>query len=461
MRVKLLAMIFLFYSSVRAEGYFELLFKDSHTSYYGLLLYYDDDNPLNKMRIHYNNENGERILIEQKIRIEYNDSLGTNYRVMQGYDVKIIDARYPSEIHYFPDKFIFKKKDTAYYEPDYTTSNVDQMGVVKGSFKYFRLIQSMTKKKLREFGWKSPYGKTHAFSPHGEIDFSFNSRRLLPTFQATSGTQIFYDPAPTSFETGMDRDYSNDTTHLIIISNTNDEELGPTCQKNESGIDRYFSSIVMKAGGKLNKVLIKGQDFNVTNLETAINNLNPASNSGIIFYYSGHGFRPDDSKDSLPVLDLRLNPLVDVHNATNTKKLREIYDSLKSKKPRFCLTIAECCNNEVGVQSQQLLPNNPRQSLKTAASAPTIREILAKKLMDFDGSLLIATASPNQLTYYYPEDGGVFGKYLRDRMHSILLYSENPEDANWIEFFKYSANETDRFLKTQDINYLQIPIWVY
>jgi hypothetical protein len=440
-------------NSSSAIGYFKIKFSTQlegiRTEYTGLLLYYDDNSDLNTMRIYFYNQMGERILVEEKIKIEYDDRLGNDFRVFRGYHPRILIDGIQAKASYFPDVFKFKKAQNGYFEPDHVESTIDSVGLQKGKITLFQSVKNISAKELREFGLDKSYSLQ---------DHNFKSDRVIAKGPAVRDFNIRYEAPDT-----VEEKAPLNKIHLIVMSNTLVEDLSGSIKINEAGIERFMGSLIEQAGNSVNQIEIDGKDFTLATMNGKIKNLTVAENDGIIFYYSGHGFRTTDQLDSFPYLDIRYNTLVQRINANNSRNLKDIYEELKAKKPAFCIVIGECCNDTTdnGLTTGDLLKNIPKPSLKPAkASLDPIREDLARNLLTFRGSLLVSTAHPYQRSYYDSDKGGVFWYFFRNIMFQNLVGAQSPTSTSWIDYLSYAAKQTETTVKASDVTFIQIPLWL-
>jgi len=106
----------------------------------------------------------------------------------------------------------------------------------------------------------------------------------------------------------------------------------------------------------------------------------------VLFYYSGHGFRPSKKSDPWPVLACR--KLVTKKSYTIPGK--EICSSIKKKEPRLSLIFFDCCNDPLHIKS---LP--PESSQLIIPEQPLLPG-LSSLFLNLTGSVTACAASPGQ-----------------------------------------------------------------
>ena len=125
-----------------------------------------------------------------------------------------------------------------------------------------------------------------------------------------------------------------DTFHAIIVTDTNDRRIGKSVAIDLEAVRNLVGSISKYTGLVLSEHYISGNQFTYHNVTTALNRLSIGNNDAVLFYYAGHGYNANN-RSRWPVLDTK---------STSRLSLNSVVQTLKSKKPRFFLVIADTCN---------------------------------------------------------------------------------------------------------------------
>lgn len=136
--------------------------------------------------------------------------------------------------------------------------------------------------------------------------------------------------------------------HLIIVANTRDPTVGKSASLDRNTIQKTFDTICKYSGIKMATIaIISGENYNLQNVNRAIDGLSPGENDIVVFYYSGHGFRKETDSRQFPYIDLR--PIPDGTFLTNSLNIFDVFQRLtdKPKTARLNLVISDCCNTKV------------------------------------------------------------------------------------------------------------------
>jgi len=135
---------------------------------------------------------------------------------------------------------------------------------------------------------------------------------------------------------------------LIIVSNTNDPDIGKSCLLDIQRVLLTFDSIRKFMGITMMTTVISGKTYNKANVEKVIKDLKPDPNDIVVFYYSGHGFRKTTDPRPFPYIDVRPKP--DNTYMVNSLNIQDIFNTIKGKPKaaRLNLVISDCCNTIPG-----------------------------------------------------------------------------------------------------------------
>lgn len=170
--------------------------------------------------------------------------------------------------------------------------------------------------------------------------------------------------------------------HLIILADT-ESHTGEIALVELNHVRREFARV-----SELTKMELKAQIFNGlvnrSSVLAALEQLQPEKEDCIVFYYIGHGYRTSIKQTPWPLLYLT--------KEKSNLDLQDVIDQVISKKPRFGLIVADCCNNVMdGIVTFELTP------LMTLGRDPVrgYLELFAKST----GIVIVSAAQPGDYAY--------------------------------------------------------------
>jgi hypothetical protein len=138
--------------------------------------------------------------------------------------------------------------------------------------------------------------------------------------------------------------------HLILVADTLDKSIGKSAAKDMRKMQEAFTQFSELIGIKkqnFRQQLIAGKQCESRNVLKALSKLQPGRNDIIVFYYSGHGFRTNQT-DTFPYIKCTNINSDSATIVKNSLRIRDIFDSIVSKKARMNLVLSDCCNNDIG-----------------------------------------------------------------------------------------------------------------
>lgn len=180
--------------------------------------------------------------------------------------------------------------------------------------------------------------------------------------------------------------------HLLVLGDTIDQEIGFSTRKNLLNIKKTFSHIA-----KISNLLLYTTEFTSTNdtlkqslILNWIRNTRISSDDIVILYYSGHGWRKQDSATIWPS-----GNFYNANKENNFSDFSEIAGQLFSKKASFYLILLDCCNcisKSITVENQPLYTVE-LDKLFEKSNATSISKLFQK----FHGFVIASAASPSEV----------------------------------------------------------------
>lgn len=398
--------------AVQAQGIYEIKFQmfsydsqnkivwgDEHT---GLVFYYDEKSENNIMRSRFYMEGRGWIVVEQKINSAFYTIGGKNYWVLSGKDPRFITPVGP-DLTYSPDTIAFSKYPAdQYYQPAFAWDK-NNIGGKINSFKVLERSQ-VNNDYLAQFEWKWPS------------------------------------------ETTQDLALQNATLHLILVTNTLDPSLGAGFAANHRKLKALFRDAALSSRIRFNAVEITDDRFTSAQVKAAIANLRTGPNDIVVFYYSGHGFRHPGSRTDFPQMDLREGAF-QVPDATNTLNLDfDIFQPLRMKNQRLLLVVGDCCNKSSGYDTPYISDPIFFAPGGNVMSSTKVASLFVRK-----GSVLIASSSPDEWSFYDGGHGGYFCTAFIEYFMNRVSFANTDNAISWRDIIDNAMlaakrkSQTDRY----------------
>jgi hypothetical protein len=219
---------------------------------------------------------------------------------------------------YYPDYLWFKKlPGESTFKPWGVTSPDPNGATLQGTISNVRLLNTsdITEEYANYF-----FGKTEPF--------------YVNLFHTAASTTASYA--------------STGTIKLIMIANTNDDNIGTTCQRDIDHVKGMFRDVSRMLNLGFECKEISGDNFGKGTVVSTLNSLSTSNNDILVFCYSGHGFHyKNDEANAYPQFDLRRGKFDALD--PNTLNLTEIYSMLKSQNAHLKIVLSDCCNSYLNV----------------------------------------------------------------------------------------------------------------
>ncbi len=227
------------------------------------------------------------------------------------------------------------------------------------------------------------------------------------------------------------------TLHGIIVANTNDPNIGISCEKDQIAISVELNAIANAIGYKTNMIIINRNDFIFENVDKAISDFSCKPEDIVFFHYSGHGMNVVENESRWPVLLLE----------TGKYPLDVIHSKLKRKGAAFVVTLADCCNNVITIEDIEF------RGYKQIVPDAVNKEIVYKHLfLQPRGDIIISGSQPGQYSYGTSNKGGFFTHKFIESLHTALNYSASPSWNNLLDDSKNRVAQLN-FSRKQEPQY--------
>ena len=217
------------------------------------------------------------------------------------------------EYHYYPERFWFKiDAKTGLYEP-WAVTSPDEKGTAQARFV-----------------------EPPVLLEQADLTEDFVSNFFLKD-------EEFYKNLFTVTQRSLTPQQKKAQLHLIIAANTEDEVIGSTCLLDKDRTLKTFKDLAEFLGIGFSSSVFFGNSYSKQNVQSAVSSLTPQKDDIVIFYYSGHGYKDENSARQFPNMILTNKSFENVE--ANSLNVEDVYNNLRSKGARFNLVLSDCCNN--------------------------------------------------------------------------------------------------------------------
>lgn len=401
----LLVSLFLFFQqSLSAQILYKVTFHDKNNARYdGLMVYFNESNSY--IRISYYSSNNKY----QVVHVNYKSSTGTfndgsTYFFMSGYGPRFITEDSAGQ-KYNPDHFIWRKgKNQQDWNSPSTTDDPSLKYESELPVDSFYQVNPYTVSEtfLRRFFWNN--------------ESEFFALKKLCGLDNTTVTPVTPSAAK---------------IHLFIVANTLIGDIGAGCAADRDKLDYEFKGIAEALGLGYQKYIVDGNNFNKTTVQSTLRSIAPGINDIVVFVYRGHGFRWDNQTDAYPMMDLRTSSYMNIEKATSMG-LSEVYTSLKNKGARLNILLADCCNNNVGLNQTTTASFLNSQT----DNKPDINK-LKRLFVSAKGNLVAAAAHSGEYSWSNPFGGFFTLSFIQAMKEKISYFNSTAPD--WNEVVTYTT----------------------
>lgn len=216
--------------------------------------------------------------------------------------------------------------------------------------------------------------------------------------------------------------------YAVLVADTKDPSLGASCEKDLEEMSGTLRNISKKIEYNYRELICHQDKFGKGGIQEAISKIQCKPEDIIFFYYTGHGINAEKSK--FPILYLK----------DENMELETVHRLLKEKKPRFCLTLGDCCN--------KLLAGTRPRTAKPVVRGIRVTEdtkIARALFLDANGDLLISSAMKGEQATAHPHDGSF---YSNTWMQALAYAEGHNAHVSWETLLTDAENRLQASLKS-------------
>ena len=223
---------------------------------------------------------------------------------------------------------------------------------------------------------------------------------------------------------------ANTKMHVIIVSDTNDPDIGQSCNNDMFKISALLNKVSAEINGlDLEIKQIFGKDLKKSKIIDAINNLSVFRNDIVMFYYTGHGYNNNPELSEFPTMSL----------SGDDYKLNEVYELIQSKRPRLNLVFGDLCNSIPGTR----IGTGRGGEIAFRSSAEFDYKKLSRLFLKSKGSLITTSSSYSEYSFSIPDGGSRgYGAFTKSFVDAFLMDASIISDSqgDWRNILSQAYN---------------------
>ncbi len=227
---------------------------------------------------------------------------------------------------------------------------------------------------------------------------------------------------------------SDPTLRLLMVANTEVDDIGIACQQDVKNITNEFRNIARVLEIPYEQTVISESAFNKNNVAKAVKEFSPNPNDIAVFIYSGHGFRFKDQKEFYPSIDL--SPTAYDKAVDNYSTMTDIYNEIIKKGAKLNIVLSDCCNTQIGATTPSSISVN---TLFSRASHSLDTNKLRELFLGSQGNVWATAASPGEASWCGVKGGFFLLSFIESLRYQISSLTE--EKPSWDSLINLTIDE--------------------
>jgi len=233
---------------------------------------------------------------------------------------------------------------------------------------------------------------------------------------------------------------------LIIFANTNDPDIGISCDKDKESVSVNLKTIASVLNYQVETKIYDGNNFSKRNLEDVMNNLQCNKDDIVFFYFSGHGGRAKNDDNKWPQMNFnKAGQYVDDYYVP----LDIVNNIIRQHDPRLSIVIGDCCNNYANISPKVIM-----RGQTVVDDEETPNQVINKLFKDIKGNIIVSSSKQGEYSYSDSEKGGFFSSNYLLSFSKALNKEISGDWETVLETAKeLTYKETERQVTTQTPQY--------
>lgn len=235
--------------------------------------------------------------------------------------------------------------------------------------------------------------------------------------------------------------------HLLLVADTKDSQVGSSCRETIRYFQNSFVPSLKEHTGLVVKAqYIYGEDFERSNVNARLRELQTLPDDAIVFYFAGHGYNRGLGKFPTIILS-DYSPTVE-----RQRDLTSIYNELKAKAHGLLVVVGETCNRVYAdINHVKSYPHIERLNAAVNEGEQYV-DLFAKSKGDY----IISSSSVGEYSNLVTGNPGYFTCAWRDVLQGLpALSKERP--FTWTGFLGLVRERTKESNRLNGD--VQIPQW--
>jgi hypothetical protein len=223
--------------------------------------------------------------------------------------------------------------------------------------------------------------------------------------------------------------------HVILITDTLAPGIEQSVKADLTTLQNKVKIIANYTGLNLKETVFVGESLTTGTVMSALNEMIFESEDVVIFYYSGHGYRAYSKKNDNPWPTLffsKENRGIDFYSLT---------ELIMQKKPRFLLSLADCCNNIImdGFIPEVKVSDFSMRTLNTFSMEERLRQNYTALFLKSKGTILISSSKTGEFSWG-TKYGGLYTQAFFEFLDAEVKGFQEP---SWNAILQRAAYEVD------------------
>lgn len=235
--------------------------------------------------------------------------------------------------------------------------------------------------------------------------------------------------------------------HAILCGATNVTDIGKGCEASLTLMENALTYVGSQTGMEVEFTFLKGNDFEKSKIESAIQKISPGANDVVFFYSTSHGFNYNNNPSKFTFIGAHPNK-VEMTKSELTKfgmsLEHDVYRPLMTKNARLTITMSEACNTVVDIPAPS----------KYNAMNVNIQKRLKELFLEAKGSAISTSSRVDQRSWTDPKDGGIYTNMFIEAMNDVI---GSKGEANWDNVFKKTESMTMAYAEKENLRGGQRP----
>ncbi len=233
--------------------------------------------------------------------------------------------------------------------------------------------------------------------------------------------------------------------HVLLVGDTLDDSLGIAFNSDLDMMQGKMKEVAEHTDLELNLTIITDDSVKTENILNYLTALEVDSDDVMVMYFTMHGYRTASKESQWPNLYFGVE-----HMGMDFAYINQL---AKEKSPRFLLSLADSCNNEI---PEDMVPTISQKAYKALdmTAAERLKQNYRKLFLESYGSVVISSSIPGQYSWAYVFLGGIYSLSFLDVMEQSMLKAEVPDWHSLLADVSHKVLlETATFNEQQDPQY--------